>query len=614
MPELLKVEHLSVSFATEEGKMEAVRDVSFSLKSGEVLAIVGESGCGKSVLCKSIMKLLPKNACIEDGSIVVNEEEIAAYTDKKMQKLRGKMFSMVFQDPMTALDPTVRIGKQVAEAIRIHNRKMTREEVWNRVVELMELVGIDHAQERCEWFPHQFSGGMRQRSVLAVALASNPRILIADEPTTALDVTIQAQILQLLKDIQKRLDTAMIFVSHDLGVVADIADRIAIMYAGKIVEIGTQDEIFSDPKHPYTKGLLQAHPSMAQGKRRLKTIPGMPPILINPPQGDAFAIRNPYALPIDFEQQPPMFTVSETHFAATWLLDPRFAEQAAAIQKMQKSEKEPETVSAFSVSEESLVEIRHLTHIFDNGRHHQIKAVDDVSFTMKKGEIFGLVGESGSGKSTVARCLMNIYQPSEGEIFFDGINICDKKEFRAHRNMLQTQRQIIFQDSASSLNPRMKVVDIIAEPLRISHRKTERGTVYKEAEFQLQYVGMESMYLDKYPAQLSGGQRQRVAIARALSMEPSLLVADEPIVALDVSIQAQIVNLFRHLRDEHGFTILFIAHDLTMVEFLCDRVGVMNHGKLVETGTTEEVFCHPTHPYTRKLLQAVPTLPGRRKR
>lgn len=614
MPELLKVEHLSVSFATEEGKMEAVRDVSFSLKSGEVLAIVGESGCGKSVLCKSIMKLLPKNARIEDGSIVVNEEEIAAYTDKKMQKLRGKMFSMVFQDPMTALDPTVRIGKQVAEAIRIHNRKMTREEVWSKVVELMELVGIDHAQERCEWFPYQFSGGMRQRSVLAVALASNPRILIADEPTTALDVTIQAQILQLLKDIQKRLNTAMIFVSHDLGVVADIADRIAIMYAGKIVEIGTKDEIFSDPKHPYTKGLLQAHPSMAQGKSFLKTIPGMPPILIDPPQGDAFAARNPYALPIDFEQQPPMFPVSETHYAATWLLDPRFAEQAAAIQKMQKSEKEPETVSAFSVSEESLVEVRHLTHIFENGRHHQIKAVDDVSFTMKKGEIFGLVGESGSGKSTVARCLMNIYQPSEGEIFFDGINICDKKEFWAHRSMLQTQRQIIFQDSTSSLNPRMKVADIIAEPLRISHRKTERGTVYKEAEFQLQYVGMESMYLDKYPAQLSGGQRQRVAIARALSMEPRLLVADEPIAALDVSIQAQIVNLFRHLRDEHGFTILFIAHDLTMVEFLCDRVGVMNHGKLVETGTTEEIFGHPTHPYTRKLLQAVPTLPGSGKR
>lgn len=265
MSELLNIEHLSVSFAAEEGKMEAVRDVSFSLKSGEVLAIVGESGCGKSVLCKSIMKLLPKNGWIEKGSIAVNGEDIAAYPEKKMQKLRGSMFSMVFQDPMSALDPTVRIGRQIAEAIRMHNRTLSREEIGRRVTELMELVGIDRVQERCEWFPHQFSGGMRQRSVLAVALAADPKILIADEPTTALDVTIQAQILQLLKEIQKQLHTAMIFVSHNLGVVADIADRVAIMYAGKIVEIGTKDEIFADPRHPYTRGLLQAHPSMARG-------------------------------------------------------------------------------------------------------------------------------------------------------------------------------------------------------------------------------------------------------------------------------------------------------------------------------------------------------------
>lgn len=614
MSELLNIEHLSVSFAAEEGKMEAVRDVSFSLKSGEVLAIVGESGCGKSVLCKSIMKLLPKNGWIENGSIAVNGEDIAAYPEKKMQKLRGSMFSMVFQDPMSALDPTVRIGRQIAEAIRMHNRTLSREEIGRRVTELLELVGIDHVQERCEWFPHQFSGGMRQRSVLAVALAADPKILIADEPTTALDVTIQAQILQLLKEIQKQLHMAMIFVSHNLGVVADIADRVAIMYAGKIVEIGTKDEIFSDPRHPYTRGLLQAHPSMARGKCSLKTIPGMPPVLINPPRGDAFAARNPYALPIDFEEQPPMFPVSDTHFAATWLLDPRFRGQETIIRNQENGETKWQVSPDFCVSEEPLVEVRHLTHVFAHGSNHPAKAVDDVSFTMKKGEIFGLVGESGSGKSTVARCLMNIYQPSGGEILFDGINICDKKEFRSHRKMLQTQRQIIFQDSASSLNPRMKVADIIAEPLRISHRKTERESTRKEAEFQLRCVGMESMYLDKYPAQLSGGQRQRVAIARALSMEPKLLVADEPVAALDVSIQAQIVNLFRHLREEHGFTILFIAHDLAMVEFLCDRVGVMNHGQLVEVGTTEDIFYHPTHPYTKKLLKAVPMLPGSRKR
>ena len=363
MSELLNIEHLSVSFAAEEGKMEAVRDVSFSLKSGEVLAIVGESGCGKSVLCKSIMKLLSKNGWIEKGSIAVNGEDITAYPEKKMQKLRGSMFSMVFQDPMSALDPTVRIGRQIAEAIRMHNRTLSREEIGRRVTELMELVGIDHVQERCEWFPHQFSGGMRQRSVLAVALAADPKILIADEPTTALDVTIQAQILQLLKEIQKQLHTAMIFVSHNLGVVADIADRVAIMYAGKIVEIGTKDEIFSDPRHPYTRGLLQAHPSMARGKCSLKTIPGMPPVLINPPRGDAFAARNPYALPIDFEEQPPMFPVSDTHFAATWLLDPRFRGQETIIRNQENGETKWQVSPDFCVSEDTLVEVRQVARL-----------------------------------------------------------------------------------------------------------------------------------------------------------------------------------------------------------------------------------------------------------
>ena len=611
MEHLLEVKNLSVSINGPAGEVQAVRDVSFSLKKGEVLAIVGESGCGKSVLCKSIMKLLPPSAKIKEGSICVNGQDITCYREKDMQKLRGKIFSMIFQDPMTALNPVMRVGAQIAEGITLHEH-LSKKDAEEKAKKMLEMVGI--AKERSVEYPFEFSGGMKQRVVIAMALACHPKLLIADEPTTALDVTIQAQILQLLKEIQKQLHMAMIFVSHNLGVVADIADRVAIMYAGKIVEIGTKDEIFSDPRHPYTRGLLQAHPSMARGKCSLKTIPGMPPVLINPPRGDAFAARNPYALPIDFEEQPPMFPVSDTHFAATWLLDPRFRGQETIIRNQENGETKLQVSPDFCVSEETLVEVRHLTHVFAHGSNHLTKAVDDVSFTMKKGEIFGLVGESGSGKSTVARCLMNIYQPSGGEILFDGINICDKKEFRSHRKMLQTQRQIIFQDSASSLNPRMKVADIIAEPLRISHRKTERESTRKEAEFQLRYVGMESMYLDKYPAQLSGGQRQRVAIARALSMEPKLLVADEPVAALDVSIQAQIVNLFRHLREEHGFTILFIAHDLAMVEFLCDRVGVMNHGQLVEVGTTEDIFYHPTHPYTKKLLKAVPMLPGSRKR
>lgn len=323
MEDLLRVEHLSVGIDSPMGKVQAVRDVSFSLRPGEVLAIVGESGCGKSMLCKAIMMLLPKSAKIEAGKIFANGADITDYSEKDMRKLRGKLFSFVFQDPMTALNPTIPIGKQIAEAIRIHEPKLPQEEVHRRVIHLMELVGIQNPEERYKLYPYNFSGGMRQRSVMAIALAANPRILLADEPTTALDVTIQAQILDLLKEIQEKLGTATILVSHDLGVVARAADRVAIMYAGKIVEIGTAEEVYYDPRHPYTWGLMQSLPALNKGAAELKTIPGMPPTLINPPQGDAFACRNPYALEIDYHQQPPMFQITDTHYAATWLLDPR---------------------------------------------------------------------------------------------------------------------------------------------------------------------------------------------------------------------------------------------------------------------------------------------------
>ena len=321
--DLLEVEHLSVHFDTPRGELMAVRDVSFSLREGEVLAIVGESGSGKSVLCKSIMKLLNADARITGGSIRVDGVDITHYRQRDMERLRGKLFSMVFQDPMTSLNPTMTIGDQIAEAVRAHGPKRSREEVRRRVIELMELVGIEAPEKRFGLYPYNFSGGMRQRSVMAIALASSPRMLFADEPTTALDVTIQAQILDLLRDIQRKLNTATILVSHDLGVVARVADRIAVMYAGRIVEIGTTEEIFYDPRHPYTWGLMRSLPSNAREDEPLYTIPGMPPVLIDPPKGDAFACRNEYALAIDYEEEPPMFQVSPTHFAATWLLDPR---------------------------------------------------------------------------------------------------------------------------------------------------------------------------------------------------------------------------------------------------------------------------------------------------
>lgn len=320
---VLDVKHLSVSFFTREGEVQAVRDVSFSLHKGEVLAIVGESGCGKSVLCKSIMKLLPSTARIKQGSIHVCGQDITACKEREMCKLRGKIFSMVFQDPMAVLNPTMTIRTQIEEAIRIHRPQLGNVERVEKVVELMQLVGIENARERMALYPHNFSGGMRQRIVMAIALAADPSVLFADEPTTALDVTIQAQILDLFKSIQKKKGMATVFVSHDLGVVARVADRVAVMYAGKIVEIGTAEEIFYDPKHPYTWGLLQSLPVLSRGKEWLQTIPGMPPSLLYPPRGDAFACRNRYALQIDYEEEPPMFKVSDTHYAATWLLDER---------------------------------------------------------------------------------------------------------------------------------------------------------------------------------------------------------------------------------------------------------------------------------------------------
>lgn len=614
MPELLEVKDLSVSFDTPQGVVQAVRNVSFSLSAGEILAVVGESGCGKSVLCKSIMKLLPSSAGVRAGSILVKGVDITGYRRRDMQRLYGRLFSMILQDPLTALNPVMPVGKQIAEAVKVARPNISRAELKERVVELLTLTGIDRPEERMGMYPGHFSGGMRQRIVMAIALAGNPDILFADEPTTALDVTIQVQILGLLEEIRRKLNMAVIFVTHDLGIAARIADRVAVMYAGKIIETGTAKEIFTDPKHPYTRGLIRSLPSCSKGKDTLYTIPGMPPTLIGLPKGDVFACRNAYALRIDYEEEPPMFRVTDTHYAATWLLDPRSPKIETDAEPA--SRKDYALKRPVSTSKEILLDVQHLSYTFSISKKLSVNAVDDVSFQIRRGEIFGLVGESGSGKSTVARCVMNICRPSghgsvrkcgdpPGRILYKKVDIWDRGQFRAHKRMLETTRQIIFQDSSSSLNPRMKVCDIITEPMRIWKITPPRGSLRKEAEFQMYYVGLDASYLDKYPTELSGGQRQRVAIARALAMEPELLVADEPIAALDVSIQAQIVNLFRHLQKEHGFSFLFIAHDLAMVEFLCDRVGVMYKGKLVETAPVRELFANPKHAYTKKLLAAM---------
>ena len=533
--EILTVKHLSVEFQTSDGKKQVVKDVSLSLRQGEVLALVGESGCGKTVLCRSILKLLPKNASVTGEAIQYKDQNLIGYNEKEMQQIRGQGIAMVFQDPQSTLNPTMTVGSQIEEAILLHEKALKqnkKESAKEQAIALMKLVGIKDVKQRYDLYPYHFSGGMRQRCVLAVALASNPKLLIADEPTTALDVTIQAEILELLKRLQKELQLSILFVTHDLGVVAQIADRVAVMKDGEIVELEEAKQLFASPKHSYTKKLLYDHPY--------------------------YMYRNEQELKSEFRMR------------------------------------------------EKLVEISHLSYSYPLDRKRVFQAVKDVSFEIRRDEIFGLVGESGSGKSTVGKCLMGILSP-EAEMFsYDGINLLDKKAKKKNARRLQKERQMIFQDSTSSLNQKMKVERILAEPLEIHKIFSDRKEQHEFLCEMMEEVELEEEQLQVRPPELSGGQRQRVAIARAFAMKPKLLIADEPIASLDVTTQAQMVKLFRHLQREHDCAILFIAHDLSMVRLLCDRVGVMKDGRLVEMGQTEQVFEYPRHPYTKRLLEAIP--------
>ena len=533
--EILTVKHLSVEFQTSDGKKQVVKDVSLSLRQGEVLALVGESGCGKTVLCRSILKLLPKNASVTGEAIQYKDQNLIGYNEKEMQQIRGQGIAMVFQDPQSTLNPTMTVGSQIEEAILLHEKALKqnkKESAKEQAIALMKLVGIKDVKQRYDLYPYHFSGGMRQRCVLAIALASNPKLLIADEPTTALDVTIQAEILELLKRLQKELHLSILFVTHDLGVVAQIADRVAVMKDGEIVELEEAKQLFTAPKHSYTKKLLHDHPY--------------------------YMYRNEQELKSEFRMR------------------------------------------------EKLVEISHLSYSYPLDRKRVFQAVKDVSFEIRRDEIFGLVGESGSGKSTVGKCLMGILSP-EAEMFsYDGINLLDKKAKKKNARRLQKERQMIFQDSTSSLNQKMKVERILAEPLEIHKIFSDRKEQHEFLCEMMEEVELEEEQLQVRPPELSGGQRQRVAIARAFAMKPKLLIADEPIASLDVTTQAQMVKLFRHLQREHDCAILFIAHDLSMVRLLCDRVGVMKDGRLVEMGQTEQVFEYPRHPYTKRLLEAIP--------
>ncbi|WP_439100755.1 ABC transporter ATP-binding protein [Congregibacter sp.] len=520
---LLEVNNLAVSFVTRNGVNKAVDDISFTVESGKITAIIGESGSGKSVACYSMLGLIPMPpGRIDGGQALFDGKDLLQCSERQLRKTRGRDIAMIFQDPMTCLNPHMTIGKQMVEPIVYHNG-VAKAEARARAIELLGEVGIRDPQSTVDCFPHEFSGGMRQRVMIAMALINEPRLLIADEPTTALDVTIQAQILELIAELQRKRDIGVIFISHDLAVVADIADEICVMQQGKIVEAGDRAAIFSNAEHPYTKKLLSAIP--------------------------------------------------------------------AGTKTAQAQDAEP------------LICVRNLKTWFEVAKGETVKAVDDVSFDIHRGEILGLVGESGSGKSTIGRSLLRLVPVSDGEVSFDDTDVT-ALEGPALKTM-RRRMQMIFQDPFASLNPRMTVFDTLAEPLLL-HGIEDRRSVAEGVLKLMDDVGLARAFVRKYPHEFSGGQRQRIAIGRALATRPEFIVADEPVSALDVTIQAQILDLMLELGREYGLTMLFVSHDLAVVKHLADRIIVLYQGKIVEEGTGESLFNAPRQAYTQQLLQAIP--------
>lgn len=534
MEPLLKVNDLSVSFHSGESEFQAVREVSFEVRKGETLGIVGESGSGKSVTARSIMRLLASPPSqMKNGEILFKGVDLANKTQKEMESIRGRDIGMIFQDPMSSLNPTIKVGKQISESL-IKHQKVSKREAKKQAIAMMERVGITRSEIRYNQYPHEFSGGMRQRVMIGIALACRPELLIADEPTTALDVTIQAQILNLMKDMQEQLGTSIILITHDLGVVAGMCDRVVVMKEGQIVETGTTTEIFANPKHPYTIRLLNALPRLDQKKK-----------------------PKPVSLvPRDLEDDQP------------------------------------------------LLEVKSLKQHFNLGKGNTLKAVNDISFHIRQGETLGVVGESGSGKSTTGRAILRLHEPTGGDVLFKGVplNRLSASEMKTMRRHMQ----IIFQDPYASLNPKMRIMDIIGEALDIHNLAGNAFQREKRVEELLEMVGLDPTHAQRYPHEFSGGQRQRIGIARALAVEPEFIVCDEPLSALDVSIQAQIVQLLEELQQRLGLTYLFIAHDLSMVKHISDRVAVMYNGKIVELAESEELYSNPQHAYTKALLSAIP--------
>ncbi|HEY4456614.1 MAG TPA: ABC transporter ATP-binding protein [Pseudonocardiaceae bacterium] len=608
---ILDVQDLRTEIAVSNGAVHAVDGVSFSVDRGELLGVVGESGCGKTMTALSIMRLLPSGGTIAGGRVLLGGEDLAAMSDKEIRKVRGKRIGMVFQDPMTSLNPTIQIGRQVAEPLKLHT-DLSGQQITDRVTEVLELVGLPQPAKRLGAYPHELSGGMRQRVMIARALVCDPELLIADEPTTALDVTIQQQILELIDDLRSRLGMAVILVTHDLGVIAGRADRVAVMYAGRIVEVTDTNRLFGNPRHPYTEALFEALPeNAAETGDKLYSIPGLPPDLVTPPTGCRFAARCRYATEKCRSEDPPLRGDIAGHdYACFFPVGDPETQTVTQTHEIRRHESGDPRDKVEIDQTKTLLQVEHLVKTFPvtagavlRRRVGSVSAIADVSFTVAAGETFGLVGESGCGKTTIGRHIVGMETADSGAIRIDGT------EFTALRGKEKRQRQrdtqLIFQDAYASLDPRMRVGSILAEPLTI-HGVGDRASRAKRVNELLGEVGLPRSAADRYPHEFSGGQRQRIGLARALALQPKLIVADEPVSALDVSIQAQILNLMSDLRARHGLTYVFISHDLSVVRYLANTIGVMYLGKLVEIGPAEAVYNRPHHPYTRGLIDTIP--------
>lgn len=620
MEALLNIRELSVGFRTQNGLLEAITNISFSIQPGETVCLVGESGSGKTVTSKAIMRLIDyEKGSITRGSILLQGRDIAALPEAELRQLRGKRVAMVFQEPMAAFDPVFTIGQQIAETIIQHER-VSRRVAWDRGIQLLSRVGIPEAEIRMKQYPGELSGGMLQRAMIAMALSCSPDLLIADEPTTALDVTIQAQILQLLQELQQELGMSILLITHDLGIAAEMAVRIVVMYAGRIVEQGTAEELFARPRHPYTRGLLQSIPPLDSVRgERLYAIQGSIPSLNALPEGCLFHPRCEYATERCRAEAPPLTDQSGSEVAC-WQAEQVAAEPAvrgksAAFRVEESASLEEKSEDALSGRDSGILfAAEHLRKYYPVKRkgftapRTFIRAVDDVSFSIRKKETFGLVGESGSGKSTLGRVLLQMEQATSGKVLFQGKELTGLNG--AQLRPLRKDMQVIFQDPYGSLNPRWTIGDSIAEPLKV-HGAWTAGERKNRVEELLLLVGLDPSSVGKYPHEFSGGQRQRIGIARAIALNPSFILADEAVSALDVSVQAQIVNLLQELQRKLGLTYLFIAHGLQIVRHISDRIGVMYLGKLVEIAPSDELFRQPAHPYTKLLIKSIPQpVPG----